>query len=61
MCMCMYICICMYIYIGVNVLRWCPFFHLFGTPFQSSPYGHKDRKVKDRNDQILRFYLVFAG
>ena len=24
----------------MNVLRWCPFFHLFDAPFQSSPYGH---------------------
>ena len=24
----------------MNVLRWCPFVHLFDTPFQNSPYGH---------------------
>ena len=24
----------------MNVLRWCPFIHLFDTPFQNSPYGH---------------------
>ena len=24
----------------MNVLRWCPFVHLFDTPFQNPPYGH---------------------
>ena len=24
----------------MNVLRWCPFVHLFDIPFQNSPYGH---------------------
>ena len=24
----------------MNVLRWCPFVHLFDKPFQNSPYGH---------------------
>ena len=24
----------------MNVLRWCPFAHLFDTPFQNPPYGH---------------------
>ena len=28
------------IYFEMNVLRWCPFVHLFDTPFQNSPYGH---------------------
>ena len=23
----------------MNVLRWCPFVHLFDTPFRNSPYG----------------------
>ena len=26
--------------VGVNILRWCLFLHLFGTPFQNSSYGH---------------------
>ena len=30
----------LYYYFGVNVLRWCPIFHLFDTPFQNSRYGH---------------------
>ena len=29
-----------YCYFEMNVLRWCPFVHLFDTPFQKSPYGH---------------------
>ena len=31
-----------YCYFEVNVLllRWCPFAHLFDTPFQNSPYSH---------------------
>ena len=24
----------------MNVLRWCPFVHLFDTHFQNSPYSH---------------------
>ena len=27
-----------YYHFEVNVLRWCPFIHLFNTPFQNSPY-----------------------
>ena len=27
----------------MNVLRWCPFVHLFDTLFQNSPYGHELR------------------
>ena len=23
----------------MNVLRWCPFVHLFNNPFQNAPYG----------------------
>ena len=29
-----------YCYFEMNVLRCCPFVHLFDTPFQNSPYGH---------------------
>ena len=29
-----------YCYFEMNVLRWCPFVHLFDTLFQNSPYGH---------------------
>ena len=29
-----------YYHVGVNVLRCCPFLHLFNTPFQNSTYGH---------------------
>ena len=31
----------------MNVLRWCPFVHLFDTPFQNSPYGHESTTVGD--------------
>ena len=29
-----------YCYFEMNALRWCPFVHLFDTPFQNLPYGH---------------------
>ena len=32
--------LCVHYHVGVNVLRWCPFLHLFDTLFQNSPYGH---------------------
>ena len=30
----------LYYYFGVNVLRWCPIFHLFDTPFQNLRYSN---------------------
>ena len=43
--------------VGVNVLRWCPFLHLFDTPFQNSAYGHVVRPTLiDTNPVELKFY-----
>ena len=36
----------MYIIIFIkNVLRWCPFVHLFDAPFQNSVYGHETKNT----------------
>ena len=32
-------------YFGMNVLLWCPFVLLFGTPFQNLPYGHEPKEA----------------
>ena len=38
----------------MNVLRWCPFVHLFDTPFQNSPHAHKITDVlKLRNSATI--------
>ena len=41
----------------MNVLRWCPFVHLFDTPFQNSPHGHAGIHIVDRLNFDYRKYM----
>ena len=44
----------------MNVLRWCPFVHLFESAFRNSPYGHgtehrllAEIEVKQNEDESI--------
>ena len=35
---------------GVNILRWCPFIHLFDTSFQNSPFSKQNKRNNNNNN-----------
>ena len=50
----------------MNVLRWCPFVHLFDTTFQNSPYGHAfHKRLGNKELQFFssqfQFFAIFTG